>query len=113
GTPPMVNAFAARAALKLLNSLDMAQVETYLRHLSEVALTEARRLALRIASPTDLSRKASTTAVRVGDAASVERAMATLGYVVSARNDVIRIAPHVYNTEADVVGALRALAKLA
>ena len=34
------------------------------------------------------------------------------GYVVSARNDVIRIAPHFYNTADEVVGALRALARL-
>ena len=34
------------------------------------------------------------------------------GYVVSARNDVIRIAPHFYNTADDVVGALRTLASL-
>ena len=38
--------------------------------------------------------------------------MLQAGYVVSARNDVIRVAPHFYNTADDVVGALRELARL-
>ena len=38
--------------------------------------------------------------------------MLKAGYVVSARNDVVRIAPHFYNTADEVVGALRALAQL-
>ncbi|APW39670.1 aminotransferase [Rhodoferax koreense] len=109
GTPPMVNAFAARAALKLLNSLDIPTVETYLRHLSGVALEEARRLGLELASPADPHRKGATTAVKVKDAARIERLMAEKGFIVSARNDVIRIAPHFYNTEQEVIGALRTL----
>lgn len=113
GTPPMVNAFAARAATALLADVGLAAIEPWLQHLSEVALAEAARLKLRVASPTQLRRKAATTALRVGPQASqVERQMAARGYVVSARNDLIRVAPHFYNTEEDVVGALRTLADL-
>jgi len=112
GTPPMINAFAARAALRLLESLDIDKIEGYLRHLSEVALTEARRLGLQTASPTEPQRKASTTAIRVNDSQKVEAALKAAGYIVSARSDVVRVAPHFYNTEAEVVGALRAIAAL-
>jgi selenocysteine lyase/cysteine desulfurase len=110
GTPPMMNACAAQAALRLLEELDVTAIEGYLRLLSEVALTEVRRLGLQTASPQEPHRKSSTTAICVQDSAAVERAMAQAGYVVSARNDVVRIAPHFYNTEAEVVGALRTLA---
>jgi len=112
GTPPMINAFAARAALGLMGSMDVDLIESYLKHLSGVALDEAKRLGLQVASPRDLARKASTTAIRVGDASAVERKLLAQGYVVSARNDVIRIAPHFYNTESEVIGAIRALAAL-
>jgi selenocysteine lyase/cysteine desulfurase len=112
GTPPMINAVAAKAGLQLLNTFDIALIEGYLRDLSEVALAEIRRLGLVTASPTNVARKGATTAVRVRDAALAERTLAAQGYVVSARNDVIRIAPHFYNTEAEVVGALRALAHI-
>jgi selenocysteine lyase/cysteine desulfurase len=112
GTPAMINAYAARAALRLLNAFDIADIESYLGYLSEVALAEAGRLGLKVASPLDLTRKAASTAVYVRDSAAVERRLLELGFIVSARNDVIRIAPHFYNTEAEVVGALRALASL-
>lgn len=111
GTPPMVNAFAARAGMQLLNTLDMGKVESYLAHLSEVALHELKRLGLRSASPGNVAQKASNTAVYVGDSRGVEQKMAQAGFIVSARNDVIRVAPHFYNTEEEVVMAIRALAQ--
>ncbi len=46
------------------------------------------------------------------DSAAVEKQMAEAGFIVSARGAVIRVAPHFYNTEADVVGAMEALARL-
>lgn len=112
GTPPMINCFAAQAGMKLLNSLDGNVVEQYLRFLSSVALEEASALGLSIASPTDLNVKGSNTAIRVQGASAIEAKMAEAGYIVSARKDVIRIAPHFYNTAEDVTGALGMLAKL-
>ena len=113
GTPPMVNAFAARAGIELLQSIGVSRIEPYLRDLSEVALGEASRLGLEIASPLQLSRKAANSAIRVGPkAAEIERKLAAQGFIVAARKDLIRIAPHFYSTEAEVVRALRALAAL-
>lgn len=112
GTPPMVNAFAARAGMGILNTLDMAAVQAWLRHLSDVALAEAKSLGLCVVSPADLARKSATTAVHVGEAGPVEKRMAQAGFIVSARNDVIRIAPHFYNNEQDVITALRALKRI-
>ena len=111
GTPSIVSAFAARAGLRLLNALAMEQVESHLRNLSRVALEEARRCGLRCASPTDLQHKAATTAIYSRDTSQVEQQLAREGFIVSARNDVIRIAPHFYNTEDEVAGAVRALAR--
>ena len=67
---------------------------------------------LEVASPLDPAAKGANTAIRIANAAAVEARMLQSGYVVSARNDVIRIAPHFYNTADDVVGALRELARL-
>src|SRR6218665_28830 len=94
GTPPMMCACAARAAM---------------------ALEEAARLGLSVASPGACGApvaKGANTAVRIPNAARVEAQMLQSGYVVSARNDVIRIAPHFYNQADEVVGALRELARL-
>ena len=112
GTPPYINAAAACAGMAILNTLDMAQVEAHIEHLSAVTLREAARHGLPITSPLDPRRKGSNTAIRVNDSASVERRMAEAGYIVSARGAVIRIAPHFYNTEQDVAGAVAALARI-
>ncbi|VTU24716.1 Kynureninase [Variovorax sp. PBL-H6] len=112
GTPPMMCASVARASMALLNEIGIPAIEEYLGQLSAVALEEAARLGLTVASPPDPAAKGANTAIRVPDAAQVEARMLEAGYVVSARNDVIRIAPHFYNTAEDVTGALRALAGL-
>jgi len=111
GTPPMVNAYAAAAGMRMLNALDMAEVEDYLRHLSSVALAEAKRAGLRSASPPDLRIKGPSTAIYVSNSHEAEQKMAQAGFIVSARNDVIRIAPHFYNTEEEVAAAVRELAR--
>ena len=113
GTPPYINAAAVGAGMALLNSLDMAAVESHIEHLSEVALQAAREHGLRIASPLDPKRKGSNTAIYVDDSAAVEKRMAGQGFVVSARGPVIRVAPHFYNTAQEVADAMAALAQLA
>lgn len=112
GTPPMMCAAVARASIALLNEIGVPAIEDYLQQLSAVALEEADRLGLEVVSPRDPRAKGPNTAIRVPDAAQLEGRMFEAGYVVSARNDVIRIAPHFYNTADEVVGALRALARL-
>lgn len=112
GTPPMMCAAVARASIALLNEIGVPAIEDYLQQLSAVALEEADRLGLEVVSPREPRAKGPNTAIRVPHAAQLEERMFKEGYVVSARNDVIRIAPHFYNTADEVVGALRALARL-
>lgn len=112
GTPPMMCASVARAGMRLLNEIGIPAIEHYLGELSSVAIEEASRLGLSVASPIAPGAKGANTAIRVPNAAELERRMLQAGYVVSARNDVIRIAPHFYNTADEVTGALRELARL-
>lgn len=112
GTPPYINAAAAGAGMALLNRLDMGAVESYIEHLSAVALQAAAQHGLSIASPLNPRLKGSNTAIHVNDSAAVEKKMAEAGFIVSARGAVIRIAPHFYNTEQEVAGAMAALARI-
>ena len=111
GTFPMINGYAAHAALKILEGLDLVHVESHLKYLSEIARNEILNTELESRSLFDLDEKGSSTAVFVNNASEVEQLLAKEGIVVSARNDVIRIAPHYYNTEDDVKTAIHALAK--
>lgn len=112
GTPPMMCAAVARASMLLLNEIGVMEIERYLAQLSAVAIEEAARLKLTVASTAVPGAKGSNTAIRVYNATQVEADMLKAGYVVAARNDVIRVAPHFYNTADEVVGALRELARL-
>lgn len=112
GTFPMINGFAAEAGLTILNQYNMEEIEEHLQHLSKATMEEADHYGLTIKSPRDVSLKGSNTAIYAENASEVEQQMAQRGYIVSARNDVIRIAPHFYNTEADVRSAVQELSKL-
>ncbi|MBP0640048.1 aminotransferase class V-fold PLP-dependent enzyme [Cupriavidus sp. AcVe19-6a] len=112
GTPPIICAYAAQAGMKLLNEIGSRSIDAYLQHLSLVGREEARLLGLAVAGPIDPGLRGSVISVQISEAAKVEKAMKAAGYIVSARNDVIRVAPHFYNTEDEVVCALRELSKL-
>lgn len=112
GTAPMINGFAARAALDVILRIGVDRIEAHLRHLSQVALDHAGRRGLQVRSPGDPERKGSTTAIVVPDAHRVEQLLREEGFVVSARRDVIRIAPHFYNSEDDVRAAIDCLAHI-
>ncbi|MFD1037371.1 aminotransferase class V-fold PLP-dependent enzyme [Virgibacillus byunsanensis] len=112
GTFPMINGFAAEAALKVLNQYDIADIEDHLKHLSQVTIEEAEGRGLTIKSPKTLHNKASNTAIYVENASEVEGQLKDQGIIVSARNDVIRIAPHFYNTKDDIKLAVKELARL-
>jgi selenocysteine lyase/cysteine desulfurase len=110
GTPPMINAYAAHAGISLLNDIGVERIETYLNHLSNVCIETAQKYQLEIASPLDIEQKGSNTAIRVKNASQLEGHLKSKGIIVSARNDVLRIAPHFYNTEDEIVQAVEAIA---
>lgn len=110
GTFPMINGFAAEAALKLLNRYQVTNIEKHLQQLSRVAIEEASERGLVVKSPKDAERKGSNTAIYSENASQIEKTLADKDIIVSARNDVIRIAPHFYNTVDEVSFAVREIA---
>lgn len=112
GTPPMINAYAARASLRLLNKVGIDRIEDYLSTLSSFTIQYAKEKGFKLASPEDLNKKASNTAIFIPNASKMEQQLHNDNIIVSARNDVIRIAPHFYNTEEDIAIALDKMAYL-
>lgn len=112
GTPPMINAYAANAALELINQIGVNRIESYLNELSSFAVSYGQEKGLTIASPLDLKRKAANTAFHCPNASLIEMKMRERGVIVSARNDVIRIAPHFYNKKEEVAIAIDLLYEL-
>lgn len=112
GTPAMVNGFAAKEGLKLILDAGMENIEPYLKELSDFSTNYALEKGFSLKSPLDAKLKGSNTAIYVENANEIEQKMKERGVIVSARKDVIRIAPHFYNTKEDIKEAIDLLKNL-
>jgi len=112
GTPPVINAYIAEAALSRILEIGTKNIEKYLNELSAFTIEKANEYGLTIVSPQTLENKGITTSIYVENASFIEQEMRKKDIIVSARHDVIRIAPHIYNTKDDIVHALDTLKKL-
>ncbi len=113
GTPPVMNAYIARAGMEIINAIGPEAIRDWLVVLGQRLLDGGAARGLTVHGTHDMRRKTSTTAFVVGekhDSHHVELAMRERGVLPSARGPVIRLAPHFYNTLNDVDAALDALA---
>jgi selenocysteine lyase/cysteine desulfurase len=110
GTPPIINAYIARAGLEIIQEVGAAHIATWTRALSDRLVHGGRSRGLTLYGTPDAVRKAPTTAFWVGpDSGVVERRMRARGVIPSARGSVIRLSPHFYSTFDDVDQALDTL----
>jgi selenocysteine lyase/cysteine desulfurase len=112
GTPPIPNAYIARAGMEMISSIGVARIRAWHEVLAERLRDGGRERGLTLYGTTDLARKTANTAFVVRDSHAIEQAMRARGALPSARGSVIRLAPHFYNTIADVDTALDVLAEL-
>jgi selenocysteine lyase/cysteine desulfurase len=110
GTPPIINAYIARAGIELITQIGVAKIRAWHEQLSTRLIDGAERRHLCVSAPLRRSFKTANTAIEVKDAHAVEEAMRRKGVLPSARGPVIRLAPHFYNTIDDIDTALDTLA---
>jgi selenocysteine lyase/cysteine desulfurase len=109
GTPPIINAYIARAGMQLINDIGVQNIRRWHQVLGERLIAGARERGLTVHGPTDMQHKTATTAIVVPDSHAAELEMRRRGFLPSARGPVLRLAPHFYNTLDDVDAALDAL----
>lgn len=112
GTPPVINAYVARAGMAIINEIGVADIRRWLEVLGQRLIDGGRERGLSLHGTSDISRKTASTAFVVDDSHAVELLMRRRGIVPSARGPVIRLAPHFYNTIADVDTALDVLVSI-
>ena len=112
GTPPVMNAYIARAGMELLASIGIDKIRVWHQVLSRRLCDGGRERGLTQHGTSDLARKTANTAFSVNDSHAIESAMRARGILPSARGPVIRLAPHFYNTTHDIDAALDLLAEL-
>jgi selenocysteine lyase/cysteine desulfurase len=98
--------------MRLVREAGVDDIERHVRELSRQVIAGALERGFEVASPLDVTRKGASTALRFGArSADLEHTLKGRGIIVSARGDVLRIAPHLFTTPADIIAALDALAE--
>lgn len=113
GTPPVMNVYIAHAGMEIVTGIGVDKIRGWHEVLARRLIDGGRARGLALHGTSDVSRKTATTAFVVRDSHAVETAMRARGVLPSARGPVIRLAPHFYNSIADVDAALDALAAVA
>jgi selenocysteine lyase/cysteine desulfurase len=116
GTPPLINAYAARAGIDLVRETGVEAISAQVARLSALFWKMAPALGLRILGPQPGTPKGATNAV---DAGSPQRARALEDVlrqqkwvIVSARGKALRLAPHGFIRETELEQALHAVAEV-
>lgn len=109
GTPPVLNAYAARAGLEIVNEVTVPKIKDRIDMLSAYSLNGVLQRGLQTISPLDVSKKGSTTAIVCGDkidSHTMEKLLRQKNVIGSGRGDVIRLAPHFYSKPQEIDYAL-------
>ncbi len=112
GTPPVMEAYVARAGMAWLRKLGLEHIGAWTRALAARVADGGRERGLEVMGPAHLDAKAPTTAFACADSGAAEAALRARGIIASARGPALRLAPHFYNTMDDVDTALDALAEV-
>jgi selenocysteine lyase/cysteine desulfurase len=110
GTPPIWNAYVARAGMAAIREIGVDAILQWTEHLSALLIEGGDRRGLERLGPSDPALKTPSTAFLCpGDSHAAESMLRERGVIGSARGPVIRLAPHFYSTADDVDRALDAL----
>ena len=110
GTPPVFEAYVARAGMEVLQQTGLDDIEAWTVRLSQALLAGAQDRGLDVLGTRNPTEKAPTTAFLVpGDSHAIEVELRRRGVLGSARGPAVRLAPHFYSTLEDVDKALTAL----
>ncbi|HEX6813272.1 MAG TPA: aminotransferase class V-fold PLP-dependent enzyme [Planctomycetota bacterium] len=113
GTPNVPALFAGKEGIGLVVQAGLPAIRARSQKLTALLIEEAQRLGLGIESPLDGRRRGGHVALSVPHGYEVCQALAAREIVVDFRPDAgLRVAPHFYNTEAEVTAAVRAVREI-
>ncbi len=110
GTPPVPNIYAGVAGLAVLQETGVPAVEAHVSALNTRLIDGLKELGATVVTPTDPAHRGPLVCVRSTDAAGLVASLAEENVICSLRDENLRVAAHLYNTEDDIdtlLGALR------
>jgi selenocysteine lyase/cysteine desulfurase len=111
GTPPVPNIYAGVAGLSLVEEVSVPAIEEHVRGLNTHLIEGLHALGATVVTPDDPGRRGPLVCVRSTDAGALVDALAQERIICSLRDVNLRVAPHLYNTLADIDTLLEALAR--
>jgi kynureninase len=113
GTPNVPSIYSARAGYEIVASIGVAAIRERSLALTRRIIDAAQSAGYRLNTPLDDRERGGTVILDVPEAATVADGLIERGVIVDYRPGAgIRMAPHFYNTEADIDRAMTTLREL-
>jgi kynureninase len=109
GTPPVPNIYGGLAGMSIIEETGVAAIEEHVRGLNTRLIDGLAELGATVVTPADPASRGPLVCVRSADVEALVAALAAERIVVSSRDESVRIASHLYNTDEDVDRVLQAL----
>lgn len=112
GSPPVVNCYAAEAALAIINEVGTDAIGERVRMLSGECMDRLQGIGWPAVTPRDDRHRGAMIAIPSRDSAGLDAALSARGIVTSHRDANLRAGFHFYNNEADIDSFITAMAEL-
>ncbi|MCR9246070.1 MAG: aminotransferase class V-fold PLP-dependent enzyme [bacterium] len=113
GTPNVPALCAGRAGIELVAEATVEAIRARSQRLTTTLVDEALRAGLTLRSPSNAAQRGGHVALEVPHGYAVCQALSAREIVVDFRPDAgLRVAPHFYNTEEEVLAAVRAIREI-
>jgi len=114
GTPNVPVYYMARAGYRIVNEVGVPAIREKSLRLTRIMMDAAREHGWRLNTPERDEERGGSVVIDMPDSERVANALIASGVIVDHRpNAGIRLAPHFYNSEAEVRDAMARLAELA
>jgi selenocysteine lyase/cysteine desulfurase len=113
GTPPAPNAYQASAGMSVIQEVGVETIrERIVDHTAHI-IEGATDRGFSVQTPREDEHRGGVVNVQVADPETAAERLMDDGFCVSTRAGGVRLSPHFYTTDADVVAALDALETVA
>jgi kynureninase len=113
GTPNVPSIYSARAGYEIVASIGVPAIRARSLALTRRIIDAAQKAGYRLNTPLDDRERGGSVIIDVPDAAAVAARLIERGVIIDYRPGAgIRMAPHFYNTEAEIDRAMATLAEI-
>jgi cysteine desulfurase / selenocysteine lyase len=113
GCPSFPQIFAIGAACQFLTSIGLNQIQSRILHLTHILISELKKNDFEVLSPEEPQFRSGIVVFKVKNPKKVTKQLLTKRIYVSPRGGGIRAAPHIYNTEQEIMKLIHALKEVA